>query len=120
METNRKFLLWLCMFPPDLDDSNNASKMKRLPYVIFTAANIIVLSILSLGSAAYIKRFIMIDLESSLYALFPTSACMGLIYMVTIGILSKLRIAALFKNLYEIYDMCKLYFYSYSMNKINK
>lgn len=103
METNRKFLLWLCMFPPD----SNVSIMKRLLYIIFTAANIIVLSILSLGSAAFIARFVMIDLESALYALFPTSACMGLTYMIIIGIISQHKIAALFESLYGIYDMCK-------------
>lgn len=107
METNRKVLQWLCMFPPDSQENGDASKTKRMIYVTFTAINVITLSILALASAAFIKRFVMIDLESSLYALFPTSACTGLIYMIIIGILSQHRIASMFENIYEIYSLCK-------------
>lgn len=90
------------------------SVTKRFFYVAFTAANIIVLGILSLGSAAYIVRFVLVDLESALYALFPTSACMGLIYMITVGILSRHKIAAMFENLYGIYDMCKPVYFQFT------
>lgn len=113
MKTTRKVLQWLCMFP--LNENQNTNGQRRL-YISFTAITLIALSILSAASAAFIAKFVMTDLESALYALFPTSACIGLIYMITIGILSKHKVGCMFKNLSEMYTLCKDFIRFRSLN----
>lgn len=111
MKTNRKVLQLLCMYPLEPKQNNKAtSDGQRTLCVAFTAMTIITLSILGAGSAAFIARFVKTDLESALYALFPTSAVIGIMYMLFIGIMSKGKIAAMFENLSGIYTLCKYYF----------
>lgn len=97
---NRRVLVWLYMFPP----VDGASRWNKLASMCFSSAVCITLVGCVASSVVFVFRFIAIDLEDSLYAMFPLIACSGLLYTHIVAILSRHDITKLFEKLSQIYQ----------------
>ena len=99
MPINRHVLTWLYMFPPEA----HTSRWKRLASQCLTSVVCMTLAGCIMSSVTFIVRFISIDLKDALYAMFPTIACSGLLYVHIVAIHSRQNISNLFEKLSQIY-----------------
>lgn len=100
MSVNRHVLLWLYMLPP----LENASRWTKMASICLSSSVCITLAGCVISSITFISRFVTIDLKDTLYAMFPTIACSGLVYVHIVAILSRQNISDLFQKLSQIYQ----------------
>lgn len=103
IKTNQQVLTWLCVCQAD----ETISKRKRMAHIFFASfifsANFILIPI----SVAYFLRFVSVDLEQALYALFQLSGMLGMTYMMIAAFILRHEINDLFGKLADIYNNCK-------------
>lgn len=101
--TTKKFLTWLCICPLD-ENSNKSKKLFCIAFsVIFIGNQVVAFA----GSLTFFLKYVSIDLEVCLYALFQLAAEVGVMYMIIVAFIHRFKIAALFENLSKIYDESK-------------
>lgn len=105
LETNRRVLIWLCMFLPD----ETASKREKLTYIVFTVCGVCTILSMLAASVTFFVKFVSIDLEESLYALVKISAYLCLTYMMIVVFILRHKISDIFEKLSTIYDERELY-----------
>lgn len=96
----QQMLIWLCICPAD----QNTSQLKRYSHTVFSILVVTILSLASLSGAILCVKFLSIDLEECLFALYHTSATSTLLYMLIAVFFSRKRISATFRSLSEIYN----------------
>lgn len=103
LETTRRVLEWLCVYPSNEMVSNGT----KVSYIIFS----VILFILNvnglMASAAYLLKFVSTDLESALYALFQTDALTATGYMNIVLLLSRHGFLDIFNGLNQIFVASK-------------
>lgn len=103
LPTQRRVLIWLCLYPPD----EGTNVYQRNMHYVFASSTFGTMTMCLLGSVKYFYEFISIDLEESLYALYIAAATAGVIYMLIVGFLSKHKMVEIFNELAQIYDTSK-------------
>lgn len=112
IETNRRVLTWLCIYPAD----KNASKWQVRAYIAFSAFVFGVNMFACGASAVYFYKHASADLESSLLALSQMSGCFSVWYTGIIMFLSRRKITAVIDSLSDIYKFRKSQLKSMSVN----
>ena len=100
---NERLLVWLYF----CSDDKIHSKWKRLARIVFSFTVFFVSTSCFPTSLAYVLKFLHINLEESLFALFQVATSTGCIYFSIHAFLFRHRFARLFKTLSDIYDECK-------------
>lgn len=99
LETNQRVLRWFCILP----SHEPASKWQKIVYITLTPTTIIAMVSIVTASAFFLLKYISIDLEMALYALFQISTCGSLLYACVVVFYSKHRIPIVFDHLADIY-----------------
>lgn len=102
LQTNHRVLVWLSMCPPD----KTTTAWKRFAYITSTVVCIILINFSIWPSLFYLLKYLSIDLESCLYALFQLVLCASMFY-ACILFLTKNRLEIIFINLAKIYRKSK-------------
>lgn len=99
LATSRRVMTWLCMYPADV----NTSKMTRILYAVctFTSGTLIFLSFVA--SVAFIVRYLSVDLEGCLYAVFQVASQIAVLNAMIVAVFNQNRIAMIFTKLSHIY-----------------
>lgn len=101
--TNRRVMTWLCMCPAE----KSASKKERIFYVAFAFTVTTTSLIFLLASVVYVMKYLLIDFEPSLYALFQAVAEVAMMNLVFVAFLMRHQIEAVFTQLSKIYRASK-------------
>lgn len=104
LETNKKVLTWLSICPLD-KNANWNQKLVRIAFSFVFIGNQVVAFA---GSLTFFLKYVSVDLEQCLYALFQLAAEVSVMYMLTIAFVQRYKITALFDNLSKIYDASKI------------
>lgn len=99
LETNRRVLIWLCL----CFELETLSKFKKSLSILLTS--IVMASIIGalISSALYLWKFILIDLQGSVYALYQTAGFFSILYAFVVMFISRQKIHDIFCNLERIY-----------------
>lgn len=100
LKTIQQVLTWLCIYPPE----KNIEKKQYLIYIAFSLTGIVALLSLVLASLAFIWKFIAIDFDASMDALYPIMGWIPLINAFVTMIRLKHQIVAIFDALSSIYN----------------
>lgn len=103
LQKNQRVLVWLCMLSTD----KLATIWKKLAYIIFTSILCITsMNIAIWPSVFYLRKYLSIDLESCLYALFQILLGASMLYAYIL-FLPRKRLDIIFINLAKIYRKSK-------------
>lgn len=103
LETTQWMFVWLCVLPY----KGPANRWRKLLPRIIISSMILATSCGLTASSAYIMKYITVDLEGSIYALFQICANLPLANAVVVTYFMRLKIITLFKRISDIYNMCK-------------
>lgn len=100
--TNQRVLTWLCVYIPE----TKTSKIKQLAY--FTFSIIVFSGILSslIASVAYFRKYVLINVETALYAASQIAAASSILYAIVMTYFSRNGITKIFQTLRGIYKKC--------------
>lgn len=99
---NQRVLTWFCVCKDD-----KSSVWQNFAHVLLTASIMFSLVFCLISSVFFVVRFALIDLEKSLYTLFPIAGVCGMIYTMIILITSRDKINAMLNGLSIIYKTRK-------------
>lgn len=100
LATTRQVLTWLCIFQPD----NSVGNMKKLLYTVFSLGLFGFLVCQVISSACFFLRFVAVDMETSLYAIYPICSWTSASYVFVVAYISRHKISSLFTELTAIFD----------------
>lgn len=100
LATTRQVLTWLCIFQPD----NSVGNMKKLLYTVFSLGLFGFLVCQVISSACFFLRFVTVDMETSLYAIYPICSWTSASYVFVVAYISRHKISSLFTELTAIFD----------------
>lgn len=103
LKTSRRLLAWLYVVPVEKSSSN---WKKWACLIVGVGAYVATMSFLA-SSMAFFMKFVSIDLEQSLYALFQIGGFSNSAYVITFAYFSHRKIVAIFDNLSAIYNARK-------------
>lgn len=103
LKTNKLVLTWFCVYPAE----ENESSIVTFARVLFSLGIVFGMVSAFIGSVVFFYRFILIDLESSLGALFQISAYLSTIYMIGVSAFMRRRLVAIIDELEMIYKASK-------------
>lgn len=103
LKTSRRLLTWLYVVPVEKSSSN---WKKWACLMVGVGAYVATMSFLA-SSMAFFMKFVSIDLEQSLYALFQIGGFSNSAYVITLAYFSHRKIVAIFDNLSAIYNARK-------------
>lgn len=103
LETNQLLLTWLYAFPPD----ESSIKWKRIVHFVFSSGVLIAHFLSVMAGGTFIFKFVSIDLEEAIFALFHTIAACNMFYQSIVIVLLRHKFTAIFKDLSTIYDKSK-------------
>lgn len=99
----QRSMIWACF----CRENENEDKWRKRAYILFSCTSI-VFSAFAFGvSVAFLVKYLSIDLEESLYAVFQIFAAILMIYTFIVGFFSKNQINVIFKSLAELHSECK-------------
>lgn len=104
LQSNRLILTWFCLFPCE----NDSSAFIKFAQRIFSLHCFILTCIGFCGSVLFVKRNLVIDLESSLFGVLQVAALINVIYMQILAHIHRTTIIATIKKFEEIYKSCKI------------
>lgn len=107
LKTSQQIFALLCAHPTEEDNE----KLPKICYSIFSATVFTLLLTAVVSSIAYFVKFVSIDLESSLYALFQIVATWPMLNGMSIVFFMKFKMRALFENLQNVYEKCWYFFF---------
>lgn len=103
LETNQVILVWLYAFPPD----ELASRRKKIAYFLFALA-IMAANFSNLTAGLlFTFKFISIDIEKAVFALFHTIPALNMLYQCVVIVLMRRKLIAIFTSLTKIYNESK-------------
>lgn len=102
--TNKRVLVWLNLCSPD----DETVEWKRIGFAF--VGFIVLISTLSdmLASVAFMLKYISINLEESLYALFQIFGFGSITYAIIVTFFQRHKIREIFQGLSEIYNESKI------------
>lgn len=100
-ESVKKVLTFLYMCPPE----ENSSKIKKILCVTFSFGTMTVMALASLSGAVFAIKYMSIDFEKCLFAMFHTVATSTLLYMLIAIILSRNKMANILNSISNIYEL---------------
>lgn len=103
LETNQRVLIWLGVLRAP-DTTNIFMKIFHI-LTTFIAFSIVLTSLSA--SVTFFLRYVRIDLEESLYALFQIASFSGLSYIIMFAFVMRNRTNVIFDKLTQIYNECK-------------
>lgn len=103
LKTTQRVLTWLCIYPLE----SNAGKWEKLMCVVFSSIVFVALSSVVFASLAFVWKFIAIDFNASMDALYPVMGWTPLINSFVMMILLNRHIVAIFQALENIYNKRK-------------
>lgn len=114
LETNRRVMTWLYLHPAN----NNTGTVMKFIYAIIAIAVILFELPVVLGSLVYVWKYVSVDIETALRAVWPIAIFGTLVYSFIIMLFSRQKIKWTFKALSDIYDASKnqpknLHFYNH-------
>lgn len=99
LESIQRGLHWLCVFPFQKDTTTT----KKIVYIFFTL-NIFFLHLCALAaSAAFIIKFISIDMQRSVFALLQFGTFFSTMYSIIVAFFVREKIIGIFKKISKIY-----------------
>lgn len=103
LPTCRRVLTWICVLPA----IQFTSKWEKGMHLSFSFVNCLCIVIVTTGSVGYFWKYVQIDLEESLYALYQVAAYIPLINGIIVTFLLRNQITSIFKNLSKIHESGK-------------
>lgn len=104
LETNRRCLIWLCIYPAE----EPTSRWQSFGHAIFAMTALIGSMGAFVASLAYCWKFASIDLGKTLFSFMFVVAEFTAIYVGLVGmLLMRHKIGPIFDNLTNIYKACK-------------
>lgn len=102
LSMNRNVLIWIGM----CSAGEGTKKWQKIAFQLigFTFFMLMVLSVIISG--AFLVKFLSIDMEESLFAVFQIVIAGGTWYMIIFAYLLRKKFAAIFDGLQKIYDTC--------------
>lgn len=100
LPTVTRILTWLCVYPLD-DTATRGTKLACIGFSSFVFGMILCQIP---ASVAFAVKFLAIDLELFLYAVYQVIAWLPLVYMFIVAITFRHKITALIVSLTQIYD----------------
>lgn len=115
LKTNRRILVWLCL----CSESETRSKFQKSLSVLLTSIVVASFVVGLISSVTYLWRFLSIDLQGSLFALYQTVGFFDILYAFIVMFISRHKIEAIFNNLEQIYRDCEFLgdYLKFKMNK---
>lgn len=99
LQTNRRILVWLWL----CSESETRNKFKKLLSISFTFIVVASITFGLISSANYLWRFLSIDLQGSLFALYQSAGFLSILYAFVVMFISRHKIDAIFDDLTQIY-----------------
>lgn len=99
LETNRRVLIWLCVFPPE----RYTSKWKKLAHVLFSLTILGINAGSFFGSLTFFLKYMHDDMEKSLFALVQMFGEVNMSYISIITFIQRHKILATYNSLTKIY-----------------
>lgn len=103
LETNRRILTWLCVYPAD----KNTSKWQKRGYAVFSAAVVFMNCFGFTVSSAFYLKFASTDPDEAIFAIIQMPASAYTIYISIATIILRQKITDIFQTLSTIYEMCR-------------
>lgn len=103
LATSQEVLVWICALTPEPTTSTAKKVLFKMCPIVLIFGNITGLA----SSVAFFVKFIKIDLEVSLFALFQIAGQVNMSNAIVVTICLRHRIEAMFRNLTNIYNECK-------------
>lgn len=100
LPTAQHMLSWLCI----CSDESSLNRLKKLAYICFSVAIIMVFLSLEAASTLYALRYKSIDLTKSLATSPQVLGWLPLLYMFLAALILRHKIIDIFKKLNDIYD----------------
>lgn len=100
LATNQMMLTWLCFLPAEAA----VSIQQKLAYLMAFLITFGVIVACFIGCWANLLKFLQIDLEKALYAVYEVSAGFGVIFMTLAALFQRYKMNSFFKGLQMIYD----------------
>lgn len=101
LESTRRALIWLCVI------SDGASSIwKKMANIAFTILLLLFFVTGFITSTIFFLKFVSIDLEEALYALFQIAGTTDGLYITTVGYLIRRKINRAMESLRKIYRAC--------------
>lgn len=107
LSTPQRLFKWLCVWPVN----ETGQKWEKATYAFLTIAFSLLNVIGLIASAAFCRKFISIDLEMALYAVFTVFGFGSGMYGVLFVFFSRHGISDLFEKLSKICDASKMMFF---------
>lgn len=105
LQSIQQAMIWACMCSPDY----KLSKWEKLVRFICGCTFSPLMSGALLSSIAFFTKYVLIDFEESLYAIFEMAGAIGVIYLDVVALFSQREISEIFRGLNEIYEKCKYF-----------
>lgn len=103
LATSQEVLSWISALPADEKTSTCRRILFKIIPLILIAGNLTGLT----SSTVFFLRYVLTDLEGSLYALFQIGGQLGMTNVAVVTFLSRYKLQAMFENLKDIYDARK-------------
>lgn len=105
LKTTRQALIWLCVCPPP----EGTNIWKRIFYVFFSFVVFFFIAFSGIWVFAFFLKAIHTDLEESLFAFFQVNATIGVIYMLTAGVVLRYKVKDMLEDLKALYEASKIF-----------
>ena len=99
LEMNRRVLTWICGYIPNRPESI----WKKIGCIAFTLSIIAAHLLVVLAGLAFISKNMSIDLEATLFSVYNTVGCMGMVYQAIIIVIFSHKLTENFNGLSTIY-----------------
>lgn len=106
LKTNQRVMIWLCMCQSAEINSDTKTILLRYAFTLIVFTFMLVSLIVSL---AYFVKFISINFEECLYALFQVAANFSMLNVMIVALSYRRRITDIFTKLSEIYVASKMF-----------
>lgn len=103
LQMNRNVLTWIGMCSAD----ESTKKWQKISFKLIGFTFFMLMVISMIISGAFLIKFISIDMEESLFAVFQMVIAGGTWYMIIFAYLLRKQISATVDGLQKIYDTCK-------------
>lgn len=103
LATNQLFLKWMYAFPSD----ESASILKKILYFVFPLSLIMAHFGAVAAGGCYMLKFLSVDLEEAIYALYHTICFLNMLYQSIAIVFLRGKLITIFKSLTIIYNESK-------------
>lgn len=105
LETNRRILTWLCIYPVNENASEQHKILRSLFGIGVFVANLMVFIV----SIVFLVKFASTDIEEALFSVIQLAGTGNILYVSIIIFIVRHKIVGLFKSLDKIYEERKIW-----------